>query len=146
MFLVFQFTGLLRSVGMGAACIDKQFLVHLAAQPVFRQHTLYSSFHNLLRAALQKVLGGFFTQTTGVATEILVHLVVGFVAGKYHLFSIDNDDEITGIDVGGIRRLVLTAQNRCDSGAHTSYGLISTVHNIPVALYGSRVRMFGSEM
>jgi hypothetical protein len=43
-------------------------------------------------------------------------------------------------------RFVLTPKNSRDPGTHASHGLIGTVYNIPVALYGSRIRMLGGEM
>ncbi len=93
-----------------------------------------------------QVLGDFLLFSTGVTGEVDVDLVFQFVTGEYHLVGIDDDDKITAVNVWGIIGFVLTAQNGCDLGTHATNGLISTVYNIPVALYGSLVRMFGGEM
>jgi len=56
------------------------------------------------------------------------------------------DDKIAAIYMRGKIGFVLTAKYSGNSCAHASYGLISTVYNIPVTLHGSRICMFGGEM
>lgn len=131
---------------MCSACIYIQFLVHLAAEAVFRKHAFYSSFHNHFRTATQQVFRSFLFLTTRVTRVVDVLLLLGFVACKDNLVRIDHNHIIAAVYVRGVISFVLTAKNRSNFGGDTSYGLISTVNHIPVVLYGSRVRMLGGEM
>lgn len=126
--------------------IDEQFFEHLASEAILRQHTFDGPFDHGVRAAAEEVLGDLFLLATGITGEIDVDLVLRFVAGKDNFVRIDDDDEIAAVYVRGVIGLVLTAENGGDPGTHATYGLISTVHDIPVALNGSLVRVFGGEM
>ena len=126
--------------------IDEKFFIHLAAQPVFRQHTLDGPFDDGIGTASHEILGDLFFFAAGITGEVDVDLVLGLITGEDDLVRIDDDDEITAIHVRGVIGLVLATQNGGDLGTHAAYGLISTVHNIPVAFNGSLVRMFGGEM
>jgi hypothetical protein len=128
------------------AGIDEEFLVHLPAEAILRQHAFDGPFDDGVRAAAQEVLGNLFLLPAGVAGEIDVDLVVQFVAGEDHLVGVDDDDEVAAVDVGGVVGFVLAPENGGNFGTHATYGLISTVDDVPVALNGSLVRVFGGEM
>jgi len=128
------------------AGINKQFLVHLATQAILWQHTFYSPFDDCIRTTAEKVLGDLFLFATGITREIDVDLVIHFVTGEYNLVGVDHYDEITAVYVRCIIDFVLAPEDGGNFGTHTTYGLISTVHNVPVAFNGSLVRMFGGEM
>src|SRR5262245_2504106 len=112
--------------------IYKQFLVHLATQTVLRQHTFYGTLDHHFRTTLQQVLGNFFFQTTGVATEVVIHFLLKFVTGELNLVAINHDNIITTINMWGKIRFVLTTQHGRDFGAHATYGLIGTINNVPI--------------
>ena len=133
-------------MGMLGACIDEKLLDHLAAQPVLRQHALHGALDDGFWTALQQVLGDFLAQTTGVAGEVLVDLLLEFVAGELDLVGIDENDVISAINVGRVVSFVLTAQNGGDLATHATYSLIGPVHNIPVVRNGSCISMLGGEM
>src|SRR6516225_3314186 len=131
---------------MLCSCIHKQFFKHLASQTILRQHALYSPLYDSLRPALQQTLGSFFLLTAGVSGKVNVDLLIHLVPAEEHLIGIDHDNKISGVYMGGIRGLVFPAQYGCNPGTNTTDGLISTIHNIPVALDGSLVRVFGGKM
>jgi len=133
-------------MGMFVACIHEQFLVHLAPEAIFRQHTFNGPFDDGIRTAFEKALGRFFLFTTGVTGEIDVDLVFQLIPRKFDLIGVEKDDEVAAINVWGVIGFVFASEDRCDFGTHAANGLISTVYNIPVALHGSLVRMFGGEM
>lgn len=49
-------------------------------------------------------------QAAGIPRVPVNHLVLQFVAADGDLVGVDHDDEVTAIDIGGERRLVLAAQ------------------------------------
>ena len=133
-------------MGMFVACIHEQFLVHLTSETIFRQHAFDGPFDDGFGAAFEEALGRFFLFTTGVAGEIDIDLVFELITRKNDLISIEKDDEVAAIYVWSVIGFVFAPEDRCDFGTHAPNGLISTVDNIPVALHGSLVRMFGGEM
>ena len=52
------------------------------------------------------------------------------------LVSVDDDNEITAIDVGGEISLVLAAQDVCSDNSGTAQGLASCIDDVPLALQG----------
>ncbi len=126
--LEFQLLGLLRCVRMLGASVHKQLFVHFTTQAVFGQHAFYSTLYYYFGPALDQVLRSFFLQTTGVAAEVLVLLVLKLVAGKYNLVAVDHDDVIASVHMGGIAGFVLATQYGGNARAHTTYGLIGTVY------------------
>jgi len=137
---------LLCGVRVLVAGVDEEFLVHLTAQSVFRQHALDGPFDDGVRAAAEEVLGDLFLLPAGVTGEIDVDLVFQLVPGKHNLFGVDHHDKIAAIDVRRVVDFVLAPENGGNFGTHATYGLISTVHDVPVAFNGSLVRVFGGEM
>jgi hypothetical protein len=69
-----------------------------------------------------------------------------FVTSELNLVSIDHDNKVTTVNVGSEIRFVLTTKDGRDFGAHTTYGLIGTINNVPITLNGSLVRMLSGEM
>ena len=62
----------------------------------------------------------------------VVHLVVCLVAGHPELFGIDDDDEISGIDVRRVDGLVLAAQTEGDFTGHPAENLVGCVNHKPL--------------
>lgn len=126
--------------------IYKQLLVHLATETVLRKHTFNGTLDDHFRTTLQQVLSHFFLKTAGITGEVVIDFLLKFVTGELDLISIDHDHEIATVNVGSEIRFVLTTKYGRDFGAHTTYGLIGTIYNVPVTLHGSLVRMLGGEM
>ena len=64
----------------------------------------------------------------------MVHLVFRLVAGHAQLVGIDHDDEIAGVHVRRVNRLVLAAQTRCDLAGQTTQHLVCGINQKPVVL------------
>jgi hypothetical protein len=133
-------------MGVLVAGVDKKLLEHLSAETVLRQHPFYSPFDDGVRAAPEEVLGNLFLLPPGVAGKINVDLVFQFVASEYDLLRIDHNDKVATVNVRRVVGFVLAPKNGGDFRTHATDGLISTVHDVPVALNGSLVRVLGGEM
>src|ERR1700676_317051 len=62
----------------------------------------------------------------------MIELVVLLVAGDLDLVDIGHDDEITGVYVGGVDRLVLAAQAMRDTARQAPEHLVIGVDDIPI--------------
>src|ERR1700694_1964478 len=62
----------------------------------------------------------------------MIKLVVLLVAGDLDLVDIGHDDEITGVYVGGVDRLVLSAQAMGDTARQAPEHLVVGVDDIPI--------------
>src|ERR1700680_1432381 len=62
----------------------------------------------------------------------MIKLVVLLVAGDLDLVDIGHDDEITGVYVGGVDRLVLAAQAMRDTARQAPEHLVIGVDDIPI--------------
>jgi hypothetical protein len=131
---------------MLVAGVDEEFLEHLPAQAILGEHPFNGPFNYGVRAATEEILGDLFLFSSGVARKIDVDLVFQFVTREDDLVGVDHYDKVAAVDVRGVIRFVLAPKNGGDLGTHATYGLISTVHDVPVALNGSLVRVFGGEM
>jgi hypothetical protein len=131
---------------MLVAGVDEELFVHLAAQAVFRQHAFDGPFDDRIRTTAQEVLGDLVLLSAGVAGEVDINFVFQFVTRKHNLVGVDDNDEVATVDVGSVVGFVLAPENCGNLGTHATDGLISTVHDVPVALNGSLVRVFGGEM
>ena len=87
--------------------VDLQLAEHLAAKFVLRKHTTNGVLKNLLRAAL-KTLASLFTAKSWVAGVPSVGLLLPFLSAELELFYIGYDNEITGVGVRCVSRLVLS--------------------------------------
>ena len=66
-------------------------------------------------------------QVADVTGEAVVLLVIQLVAGDSDLVRIDDDEEIPGIDVGGVDRLVLALQAASEFGRQAAKRLVGCV-------------------
>ena len=87
-------------------------IAHLgAAERTTRHHTLDSlDEHTLWKAPFKNLCRRRFLDPAGMASVAVIDLVGCLLAGKAHLFGVDDDDVVTTIDVRRIARLVLAAK------------------------------------
>jgi len=76
---------------------------------------------------------GYSCQTPGVTRVSIVALLIHLPARHTDLVCIDYDDEITAVQVGGVNRLVLPPEDRCDSRGQSTQRLAFCIHEIPLA-------------
>ena len=63
----------------------------------------------------------------------VIELLVELVAGDVDLLRVDHDDEVTGVDVRRVLRLVLAAQRVRDRRSEAPEGLAVGVDDVPLA-------------
>jgi hypothetical protein len=66
----------------------------------------------------------------------VVHLVLQLVAGDRHLFGVDHDQVVAGVDVRGVDGLVLATQAAGELGSQAAQGLALGIDHVPVTLDG----------
>ena len=113
---------------MRGAGIDAQVRHLAAAQRTARDHALNGLFkHALGEAAIQHLGGGHFLDAAGVASVLVIGLLLQLVARQLDLAGVDHDDMIAAIDVRGEARLVLAAQmvgdDHGETPDHQSFGI-----------------------
>ena len=93
--------------------------------------------------AFSTAFSGFFVQqlvvadgaqTTRVAGVAVGHLLGPLVAGQVHLVGVDDDDEVTSVDVGRVHRLVLAPEEGGGLGGQTAQDNVLRVDDVPLAL------------
>src|SRR6185437_6973595 len=89
---------------------------------------------HLGRAPLELVPQRAALEAAGVAGVPVVELVVELLPRDVDLFRVDDDDEVAGVDVRGVLRLVLAAQRVGDTRRQTPEGLALGVDELPLAL------------
>ena len=75
-----------------------------------------------------------FTNATRVAGVAIVFLVLRLVSGHNDISGVDDDNIITGVNVGREFWLVLAAQTTCDFAGHTTEDFALGVNHVPVTL------------
>ena len=80
------------------------------------------------------LLSGGVLVATGVSAVMEINLILKLLAGEYSLLSIDDNDEIAGVNMRGEGRFIFAAQNHCNLAGETADGLTLSVYNIPLAL------------
>lgn len=111
-----------------------EFLVHGVAELVLRKHAFHAGLDHLLGAAGAHFSYVEFFQTAWIARVVLVFLGDLFITGEAHLFGVDHDDKVTGIDVRGVLRAVLAAEDRSDPGAEAAQYFAVSVYHKPFAV------------
>src|SRR5690242_14400062 len=98
---------LLGGVRVGGPGVDLELLQLLAPERALGQHAPHRVAHGVGRLAGQQVGVGLTLQAAGVAAVADDILGVGLARGEDHLVGVDDDDVVTGVDVGSKDRLVL---------------------------------------
>ncbi len=109
---------------------------HLASEPVLREHSLDCVLNDEIRSALLHLSHAEILLAPNVAAIEHVLLLLFFLAGEYDLVRVDNDNEIPGVHVRRISRLVPTTKQVCDFHGQTTQDLILGVDDDPVAFHG----------
>src|SRR5918997_6541684 len=122
----------LSGVRMLGARVDLQLPHLLTGEPALRHHPVDGLAHDLLGAALEHPLVARLLHAARVARVPPVHLLLGLLARDDHLLRVHHDHEVAHIDVGGVLRLVLAAQDLCDLRRQPPEGLSLGVYDVPL--------------
>src|SRR5699024_439254 len=120
------------SVRVLRAGVDLELADQLAAQLVLGEHAPDSLLDGLARVLGEQVADGDRLQASGGTGVAVAERVLALVAGTGDLGSVDDDDEVTAIDVGCERRLVLAAQQRGHLGGETAKDDVFSINHMPV--------------
>ena len=121
---------------MLSVLVDMQAGHSVLADGVLGQHTLDSQLHSVVGAVSHHVTSLGLLQVTDPAGDTIVLLLLQLLAGQNSLIGVDDDDEITAVNVGGEISLVLAAQDVCSDNSGTAQGLASCIDDVPLALQG----------
>ena len=121
---------------MLSALVQVQTGQCVLAQGVLGQHALDGQLHSVVGAVLHHDAGLGFLQTADPAGNAVVGLLLQLLAGQNSLVGVDDDDEVTAVNVGSEIDLVLAAQDVCSLDSGTAQGLTGSVDDIPLALQG----------
>src|SRR5665811_2058072 len=119
---------------MLGARVDLELANLGAAQTVAREHSLDRLAQYLGRPSLELLAQRALAQAARVAGVAVVDLLVELVAGDRDLASVDDYDEVAGIDVRRELGLVLAAQRVGDAHGEATKVLALGVDDIPVVL------------
>ena len=119
---------------MVGAGVDLELGGLLAAEAGVGKHPLHRLLDDLLRPGGQHVGERAGLEPTGVAGVVVVDDLLRLRAGQHDLLGVDDDDEVTGVDVRGEVRLVLAAQEHRDLRSETPEHHVRGVDDVPGAL------------
>ena len=134
----FEFDRLLRLVAVARPRKQFEFGQLFVGLRTLRHHPLDGESKDFRRLAIPHFLGGRDALAAGVVGVVLVHLQVPLLAGELDLFSIDDDDEVAGVGVRRVRRLMFAAKQVGDDDRQSPDDLIRRVDDQPL-----RVGRFG---
>lgn len=104
------------------------------------EHSLNCTLDDCRRATLSQGLQGFLLESVREAGMPRINFLRFFLAGDFDLLGIDDDDEITRVNVGSELRLILASQDVGDSGGETTQGFAFGIYYEPFIRY---VAVFG---
>src|SRR5262249_5303805 len=105
-----QRLGCLRLVGMLRTRVDLQLRDLRTREPVPGEHALDRLTEHLGRPALELLTQRARPEAAGIAGMAVIELLVELVSRHVDLLRVHDDDEVPGVDVRGVLRLVLAAQ------------------------------------
>src|SRR6476619_3347087 len=132
--------GLLRLVRVLRTGVHLQLLEHLAAETVLREHPPHGRLDRAARVLLEELAErgrGQAARVTGVAVG---QLGGRLVTGERDLAGVHDDDEVTAVDVRGVGRLVLAAEQGRDVDREPDEPHVGGVDDVPLALDVSGLR------
>src|SRR3954447_6473812 len=128
-----QRLGRLRLVGMIGTGVDLELRDLRAREAVAGQHPLHGLAQHLGRAALELLAERPRAEPAGIAGMAVIELLVELVPRDVDLLRVDHDDEVTGVDVRRVLRLVLAAQRVGDRRRKPPERLAVGVDDVPLA-------------
>ncbi len=124
--------GLLGAVRMLCTPIDLELLDHGVTERAFGQHALDCQFQRTAGVTRLHILEFGGVDAAGIAGVTVVGLVVGFVAGHTNFGGVDDNDEVTGIDVRGVDGFVFATQTEGHFAGDPTENLVLCVNHEPL--------------
>src|SRR5271157_2082593 len=126
-----QIRRLLRGVRMLVALINLQLREHGATQLGMRQHAFDRVFHHQRRLTVEALLVLLALDAAGVASVVIIGFLVRLQAGDLHLFGVDHDDVVPGIEEGRVLRTIFTSEDARHPRRQPAQGLARRIDNKP---------------
>ena len=123
-------------MGMLASGIDVKVAVEGITEAILRKHAADGVLEDALGVRGAHLGRGGLALAAGIAGVALVDLVGLFLAAEDNLLGVDDDDIVAAVDVRGVARLGLAAQDVGNAGSQATYGLSLSVNEDPFLLDG----------
>ncbi len=135
-------------MGMLGAVVNVYVGQELAAEAVLGKHTfdcaqeqrILAGFDVLVERFLLQALGSGLALSAGIAGVAQEDAIGPFLAGKAHLVGVDDDNRITALNIGRVRRFVFATEDFGNLCTKTAEHLIGSIHYHPAAVYALCVR------
>ncbi|MNL41411.1 hypothetical protein D3C87_1638170 [compost metagenome] len=108
-----------------------------------RNHAVYGGFNDTFRFGLQQVLSNSNFQAAWVHRVTVVFLVLQFLAGQVNLLSVDNNYEISSINMWSELRFVFATDQSSGFAGQTTKCFAFGINNVPIAFNFVRLRHIG---
>jgi hypothetical protein len=113
------------------------------AQLVLGQHAENSLLNNSFRPGRKDGSDLVCLETAGVTRVVMVNLLIQLLTGQLHFVRVDDDDMVAAIDVRGVARLVLAAQDIGDNRRDAADNQPVRIDQVPLLLDLSRLGRLG---
>src|SRR5829696_3015823 len=123
----------LRGVRVRRAVIDLELGEHLPPEPVAGQHPADGLLDRTGGPLGEQHGVRGFLEAAGVARVAVGDLLLELAPGQPDLGRVDDDHVVAGVDMGGVDRLVLAAQDAGHLGGQPAEDLAVGVDDVPVA-------------
>ena len=125
----------LTGVRMIGAGVNANVGSQCATETIVGKHTLNRECHGAGGVLLDHGLIALIFDAAGESAVTIVDLVGAFVTGQLGFFSVDDDDIVTTIKVGGKFGFVLTAQQVCGFSGNATEDFVFGIDNEPLLFY-----------
>lgn len=122
---------LLGFVGVIFACVDLEFLHLGGTKLIFWDHAFDRPLKNELGTPLAQLVWSFNSLTADVTGVTSIDLVLLLAATEFGVLGVDDDNEVTCIDVRRKNSLVLSAKETSCLHGDFSDDLIPGINNMP---------------
>ena len=119
---------------MLCASVNLELHAHCTTERVLGEHALYCVLDNALGMLLHGLLEGFALQAAGITAVTIVFLAGSLNARDLDLVSVDDYDEVAGVNVRRVGGLVLTLENMSGLRSDATKNLVLSVDEKPFAL------------
>lgn len=126
---------ILGSVRMFGTTVDLEFAVNRTAKTIVRDHSLDGAFNKKFGAALTALTEGFGFVSPDKARETHIGLLSLLFTADLDVGGIDDNDEVTCVNMGCENGLMLAAEQVCSLHGNMAKVLVLGVDYPPLAFY-----------
>ncbi len=120
---------------MFGTAVDLEFAVNRTSETIVRDHSLDSAFNEKLGTALTALTEGFGFVAADKAREAHVGLLSLLFTTDLDVGGIDDNDEVTRVNMRGENGLVLATKQVCSLHGNMAKVLVLGIDHPPLAFY-----------